>query len=110
MRQDALDLGAEIGVAGRVDDVDPRPTPFDARAFGEDGDPALLLKVVRVHRPLLDALVVAEGARLAEELVDESRLPMIDVRDDRDVTQVHHIFPKFEAAPLHEQAPCCNAT
>ena len=29
-RQDALDLGAEIGVAGRVDDVDVGAVPFDA--------------------------------------------------------------------------------
>ena len=92
--EDALDLGAEIGVAGRVDDVDVgdgagRVRPFDRGAFGEDGDPALLLEVVRIHRPLLDALVVAEGAGLAEQLVDEGRLAVVDVRDDRDVAQVH---------------------
>ena len=61
-------------------------------ALGEDGDPALFLEVVRIHRPLFDALVVAEGARLAEELVDEGRLAVIDVRDDRHVAQVHLDF------------------
>ena len=94
MREDALDLGAEIGVAGRVDDVDvgglaARWRPFDRGALGEDGDPALFLEVVRIHRALFDALVVAEGARLAEQLVDERRLAVIDVRDDRDVAKVH---------------------
>ena len=87
--EDALDLGAEIGVAGRVDDVDVRSVPVDRGALGEDGDPALLLEVVRIHRPLLDALVVAEGAGLAEELVDKRRLAVIDVGDDRHVTEVH---------------------
>ena len=29
-RQDALDLAAEVGMAGRVDDVDARAVPFDA--------------------------------------------------------------------------------
>ena len=93
-RQDALDLAAEIGVAGRVDDVDvgdiALPHPAIRRgAFGEDGDPALFFEVVRIHRPLFDALVVAEGARLAEKLIDERGLAMIDVGDDRHVTQVH---------------------
>ena len=69
-----------------------RAVPLDAGALGEDGDPALFLEVVRIHRPLLDALVVAEGARLAEELVDERRLAVIDVRDDRHVAQVHVDF------------------
>ena len=92
-RKDALDLRAEVGVARRIDDVDVRPFPLDARALREDGDPALLFEVVRIHRPLLDPLVVAEGAGLAEELVDERRLAVVDVRDDRDVTQIHSIFP-----------------
>ena len=97
-RQDALDLGAEIGVAGGVDDVDVRGRavmrPFDAGALGEDGDPALFLEVGRIHRPLLDALVVAEGARLAEQLVDERRLAVVDVGDDRHVAQIHLRFSR----------------
>jgi hypothetical protein len=42
--------------------------------------------------PLLHALVVAEGAGLAEQLVDERRLAMIDVGDDRHVAEAHCIF------------------
>ena len=91
-RQDPLDLGAEIGVAGRVDDVDVGALPLDRGAFGEDGDPPLLLEVVRIHRPLLHALVVAEGAGLAEQLVDERGLAVIDVRDDGHVAEAHEIY------------------
>ena len=101
--EDALDLGAEIGVAGGVDDVDVggrRRAPLDRGAFGEDGDPALFLEVVGIHRPLLDALVVAEGAGLAEELVDERRLAVIDVRDDRDVAQVHRFSRERFGGPV----------
>ena len=50
--QDALDLAAEIGVARRVDDVDARAVPDDRGALGEDGDAALALQVVAVHRAL----------------------------------------------------------
>jgi hypothetical protein len=96
-RKDPLDLGAEVGVAGGVDDVDAemlgraRRRPLDAGRLGEDGDPALLLQVVRIHRPFLDALVVAEGAGLAEQLVDQGRLAVIDVRDDRHVAEAHGV-------------------
>ena len=45
--QDALDLAAEVGVAGGVDDVDLRVAVLDGGVLGEDGDAALTLEVVR---------------------------------------------------------------
>ncbi len=65
--EDPLDLGAEVGVARRVDDIDMGDGavcigPLDRRAFGEDGDAPLLLQVGGIHGPLFDALIVAEGA------------------------------------------------
>ena len=44
--------------------------------------------IVRVHDPLDHFLVLAEHAALPEHRVDQRRLPMVDVRDDRDVAQV----------------------
>src|SRR3546814_2263258 len=92
-RQDAFDLAAEIGVARRIDDVDPRRvralTPFDRGAFRQDGDPAFLFDIARIHRAFLDALIVSERPRLAEKLVDECGLAMIDVRDDGDIAPGH---------------------
>ncbi len=113
--EDALDLSTEVGVAGRVDDVDVSRAsvaarPVDRRAFGEDGDPPLLLEVGRIHRPLLDALVVAEGAGLAEQLVDQRGLAMIDVGDDRHVAEFHVAILGKVAAALAETGLCCNAT
>src|SRR3546814_10628210 len=74
----AFHLAAEIGVAGGVDDVDPRGAagagPFDRGAFGEDRDPAFFFEIVRIHRAFVDALVVTEGAGLAKELIDERGL------------------------------------
>ena len=87
--QDAFDLAAEIGVSGGVDDVDPHVLPQHRGAFGQDGDPALLLQLIPVHRPFRDVLVVAEGAGLAEQLVDEGGLAMIDMGDDGDVADLH---------------------
>src|SRR4029077_12530095 len=86
--EDALDLAAEVGVAGRIDDVDARPLPGDRRELRQDGDAALALEVVRVHRAVRDHLARAELARLAQEAVDQRRLAVIDVGDDGDVADV----------------------
>ena len=92
---DALDHTTEVGGAGSVDDVDVGRHvagfvgPLDRRALGENGDATLFFEVVRIHRALGDALIVSERAGLAEELIDERGLAMIDVRDDRNVAQAH---------------------
>ena len=88
-RQDALHLAAEIGVAGRVDDVDAHVLPGDRGGLGHDGDAALFFEIVGIHHALGDALVFAEGARLLEQAVDERGLAMVDVGDDGDIAQLH---------------------
>ena len=96
--EDALDLAAEIGVARRVDNVDahvpPAGPPVDRGAFGEDRDAALALEIVRIERALGDLLVGAERADLAQQLIDQRRLAVVDMRDDRDVTDIHKILTK----------------
>ena len=67
---------------GTVDEV------TDRGVLGQDGDAALALQIVRVHDPLVDLLVGADGAGLLEEGVDERGLAVVDVRDDRDVANV----------------------
>src|SRR5581483_11717974 len=84
----ALDLAAEVGVAGGVDDVDLHVVPLHGRVLGQDGDALLALEVHRVHDALVDVLVGAERSRLPEHGVDQRRLTVIDVRDDGDVAQV----------------------
>jgi 3-hydroxyacyl-[acyl-carrier protein] dehydratase/trans-2-decenoyl-[acyl-carrier protein] isomerase len=58
-------------------------------AFGEDRDPALAFQVVAVHRAFGHGLVLAEGAGLLQQFVDERGLAVVDMGDDRDVAQVH---------------------
>ena len=87
--EDALDLAAEIGVARRIDDVDARVLPQDRGRLGEDRDAALALQIVRIHRALDLALVVAIGAGLLQQPVDQRGLAMVDVGDDRHVAEIH---------------------
>jgi hypothetical protein len=84
----SLHLAAEVGVAGRVHDVDPDARVVDRRLLGQDRDALLSLEVTRVHDPVHDGLVGPEGAGLAEDPVDERRLPVVDVGDDGDVPEV----------------------
>ena len=84
----AFDLAAEVGVAGGVDDVDVVVAVHDGGVLRQDGDPALPFQIVGVHHPLVNRLVVAEGAGLFEELVDQRGFAMVDVRDDGDVAEL----------------------
>ena len=88
MSRRALDLAAEVGVAGRVDDVQPDVGVVDRGLLGQDRDALLALQVARVHDPVDDRLVRAERAGLAEHRVDEGGLAVVDVGDDGDVAQV----------------------
>ena len=49
---------------------------------------ALALQVVRVHHAFGDLLVLAEGAALAQRLVDQRGLAVVDVGDDGDVADL----------------------
>ena len=95
----ALDFTAEVGVAGRVDDVDlvllaVRRGVGDGAVLGEDGDTTFALQVIGVHdQPVLPAgelvqLFGTEHPGLIEHFVDEGGLAVVDVRDDGDVAQV----------------------
>ena len=87
-RQPALDLAAEVGVAGGVDDVELHAVVTDRRVLGEDRDALLALEIHRVHDAVIDVLVLAEGAGLPQHRVDERGLAVVDVGDDRDVAEV----------------------
>ena len=115
-RQAALDLTAEVGVAGGVDDVD-RHAVGDAGldrglagvAHGgvlrEDRDALLALEVTAVHRPVGDVVVLAEGPRLPQHLVDQGGLAVVDVGDDGDVTEVDAVGDRHTHQSLRYCAP-----
>ncbi len=87
-RQRPFDLATEVGVARRVDDVDPQAVVQHRRVLGQDRDALLPLQIHVVHDPLVDVLVGAERAGLPQHRVDERGLAVVDVSDDCDVTEV----------------------
>ena len=94
--EDALDLAAEVGMARRVDDVDAGCAPQDRRDLGQDGDAALALERIGIHRPLGHALVLAERARLLQQPVDQRGLAVVDMGNDGDVAKVHRWLMKTQ--------------
>jgi hypothetical protein len=65
-----------------------RALPLHGAVLRQDGDAALLFEVVAVHHAFGDLLVLAEGAALAQQLVDQRGLAMVDVGDDGDVADL----------------------
>mmetsp|Transcript_40368 Transcript_40368/g.97937 ORF Transcript_40368/g.97937 Transcript_40368/m.97937 type:complete len:414 (-) Transcript_40368:3-1244(-) len=85
----ALHFAAEVRVPRRVDDVHLDPVVLERRVLRQDRDAALALLVVAIHHSLV--LANAAGAQRAgglEHRVDQRGLPVVDVRDDRDVADV----------------------
>ena len=86
--QHALDLAAEIGVAGRVDEVDLHAPIVEGDVLGQDRDAPLALQVVRVEDAIAHQLAGAELAALTQQAVDQRRLAVVDVGDDGDIADV----------------------
>ena len=87
--QDALHLAAKVGMARRIDDIDPRVLPGDRRRLGDDRDPTLLFEIVRIHDPLGDPLILAKSAGLLEQTVHKRRLAVIDMSYNGDIAELH---------------------
>ena len=85
--QDALHFTAEIGMTGRVDDIDARVFPFQRRDLGEDGDAALAFLVVGVEHPVDWRLVRGEHAGGGQHRIHECRLAVVDVGNQRHVPE-----------------------
>ena len=86
--QHAFHFAAEIGVAGRVDDVDLHALVGNRDVLGQDGDAALALQIVGVEDLLADKLRFAELAALPQQAIDQRRLAVVDVGDDGHVADV----------------------
>jgi hypothetical protein len=80
--------------------------PDDRGRLGENGDAALLFEVVGIHHAFGDALVLAEGARLLQQLVDERGLAVVDVGDDGDIAHGHAGRAFVMATSRRGSMPC----
>ena len=102
--QGPLDLASEVGVAGRVDDVDLGRAVVDGDVLGQDGDAALALQVVGVEDPLSLELGGAELPRLAKHRVDQGGLAVVNVGNDGHVSDIISSLHGFLVRPIWRRA------
>ncbi len=103
--EDAFDFTAEIGVSGRVDNIDARIAVADGGVFRQDGDTALALQVVGVHDLADHLFVVPKHAALPKQGVDDRGLAVVDMGDDRNVAQLVHLFDHVLVSVLPNVPP-----
>ncbi len=84
--QGARDLVAEVDVPRGVDQVQIVIAPADSHRLGLDRDPALAFELHRIEH-LLAHVALGDRARQLEDAIRERRLPVVDVRDDREVAK-----------------------
>ncbi len=82
----AFHLAAEVGVAGRVHDVDAHSLIRKPAVLAGNGDAPLPLQVQGIHNPFRHLLAGAEYAALFEHLVHQGGLAVVDVGDDGDIS------------------------
>ena len=89
--EDALDLGDEVGVAGRVDEVDREVADEERGDRGPDRDAAFALELERVGLggAGVDAADVVDGAGGEEESLGEGGLTGVDVGEDAEIERAH---------------------
>ena len=91
--EDAFNFTAEVSMPRGVNDVDVRTFVFDGAVLRENGDAAFAFQIVGVHHAFSNLLIGAEGAGAAKQAVHHRGLAVVDVRDDRNVTNSSsHLF------------------
>ncbi len=85
---DALDFAAEVGVPRRIDDIDRDALIEDAGVLRQNGDAPFPLQVVRVEHALHHLLIAAKDVGLAQHPVDQRRLAVVHMGDDRHIADV----------------------
>ena len=101
--EDALDLGDEVRVARRVDEVDGQVAEEERRDGRPDRDPALALEIERVGlgRAGIDAADVIDGAGGVEETFGEGGLTGVDVGENAEIERTHgaSCLPRRSGSP-----------
>ena len=71
-----------------IDDIDLDSFIRNSCVLAEDCDSSLTLDIAGVHDTLLNLLVRTERTALAEHRIDQRRLAVIDVSNDRYVSDI----------------------
>jgi len=102
---DPFDFAAEIGMTGRIQNIDPVSHIIDGGILGKDGDAAFTFEVIAVHRAFDKVLGISKRKRLFEQAVHEGGFSVVDVRNDRDISDFHGGSFFLTAASIQRAMP-----
>jgi len=91
---DPFDLPTEVSMSGRVNDVDlDQFSRFEIRqgdgcVLCQNRNPAFSFQIIGIHDAFLDLLVFPEDLSLFQHGINQGRLPMIHMRDDRNISDI----------------------
>src|SRR5690606_21933070 len=90
-----LNFATEVSVARGVYDVDIVVLPFQRGVFCQNGNATLFFLVVGVHNALVFEFFTVQGARLAQQLVNQGGFTVVNVGNDGDVSKLinHNGYP-----------------
>ena len=71
-----------------IHDIDVVTVPVNRRILGKNRDAALTLLIIGIHDTFDTLAARLEGPRLMQQLVDQSRLAMVNVRDNRNISNL----------------------
>ena len=86
--QNTLDLAAEVSMSGGIHDVDFHTVVLYRGIFCEDRDATFLFDGTRVHNALHHGLIFMVRTALLQHTVHQGSLTMVNVGDDRYVSQI----------------------
>ncbi len=71
-----------------IHNIDAIVLPADGRILGQDGDTAFALLIIGIHDPLKLLPAGFQGSRLLQQFVHQSRLAMVDMGNDGDISNI----------------------
>ena len=75
-------------MARRIQDIDLGAFMHDGRVLGKDRNAAFTFLIIGVHDTFLHLFIGTENMALFQHGIDQSRLTMVNVSDDGNVTQI----------------------
>ena len=86
-----LNLSTEVAMARSIDDIDLYTLIYYRHILRKNSDTSFSLKVIIIQDKLSQLLLLTRLTRLIDHPVHKSRLSMIDVGDDRNVSDFHTV-------------------
>ena len=81
----ALNFTTEVGVTRGIHDVDAVVVPADRSVLGENGDATFPFQIIGVHDPFLTFAGAIQSAGLLQQLINQSRFAVVNVRNNRNI-------------------------